>query len=69
MKTVGIREIRDMNYIDDQPNHCQVCTRKFDGLAKQIDKLQQRYIRQLDNLVKKAKTDMGKMIAELVAEE
>lgn len=69
IKMVGIREIRDMNYSSDEPTHCNNCTRRFDGLAKEIEKLQKRYTRKLDELAKKAQEDLAKLISKLAKEE
>ncbi len=69
VKTVGIREIRDMDYVSDEQTHCPQCTRRFDGLAKQIEKLQGRYVRSLDALAKKAQKDMEKLISDLAKDD
>ena len=69
VKTVGIREIRDMNYVDDKGTHCQTCTRKFDGLSKQIERLQKSYVRKLDALANKAQKDMEKMISDMAKDD
>jgi hypothetical protein len=69
IKIVGIREIRDMNYVSDEGTHCQPCTRKFDGLAKQIEKLQKNYVRKLDALARKAQKDMEKLISDLAKDD
>jgi predicted nucleic acid-binding Zn-ribbon protein len=34
IKTVGIREIRDMNYVDDEPVHCDKCEKAFQDLER-----------------------------------
>ena len=65
MKTVGIREIRDMNYSSEDPTHCNECQRKFTDLTKQIVKLQRRYTKKLDDLANKATEEMARLISNL----
>lgn len=69
IRVAGIREIRDMDYVSDEATHCPTCVRRFDGLAKKIDKLQQRFTRQMDKLAQKAREDMASLISELAAED
>ena len=66
IKTLGIREIRDMDYVSGEPTHCNECQRAFNDLAKKIEKLQRRYTIKLEQLAERAKTDMASLIAEIM---
>jgi hypothetical protein len=69
IKTVGIKNIRDMDYSSGDATHCGACTKRFDGLAKEIEKLQKRYVLDLERAAKKAKEDMEKLISSLAKGE